>query len=377
MAGIRKRTNTWQVRWQQSGESQLETFDELREAQAFREAVEAAGNRWPAEWVPGKGYVAGAATVAPEARGVPVREYVAEWMREHSAMKPHAKETAQGQLARRMRVGALPDMNMADVTQADVQQWVDELREKYAPNTVRVTLCWVGAGFNLAVRRGIIRTSPMVGVRNPGGTKTRVKPVFLTQAEEARLVAAIDDDYRLWLRVMLASGLRYGECWALFPHSVLREDGVVTLEIAHSRRTVKGEGRSVLGDTKTEEPRPVALPHALGEELFAYAAGRDPSLPLFDLPVNTNAFRYGAFARACERAQLVGRRKPRIHDMRHTHASRMLAHGMPIASLSERLGHASITTTADIYGHLARKDNIVLSLLNKVYVGPEAHLHAV
>jgi integrase len=43
---------------------------------------------------------------------------------------------------------------------------------------------------------------------------------------------------------------------------------------------------------------------------------------------------------------------PRIHDIRHTHASWMIAAGMEIFALSRRLGHESITTTMDRYSHM-------------------------
>jgi len=42
----------------------------------------------------------------------------------------------------------------------------------------------------------------------------------------------------------------------------------------------------------------------------------------------------------------------RIHDLRHTAASLMIQAGYPPKMLQEILGHASITTTLDLYGHL-------------------------
>lgn len=42
----------------------------------------------------------------------------------------------------------------------------------------------------------------------------------------------------------------------------------------------------------------------------------------------------------------------RFHDLRHTHASLLLAAGVPIHFVRARLGHASVQTTIDIYGHL-------------------------
>jgi len=47
----------------------------------------------------------------------------------------------------------------------------------------------------------------------------------------------------------------------------------------------------------------------------------------------------------------------RIHDMRHTFASLLLQQGESLHYVKEQLGHASITTTVDTYGHLAQGSN--------------------
>ena len=54
------------------------------------------------------------------------------------------------------------------------------------------------------------------------------------------------------------------------------------------------------------------------------------------------------------RAGLSGRF--RIHDLRHTAASLMIQAGYPPKMLQEIMGHASITTTLDLYGHLSPGD---------------------
>ena len=41
----------------------------------------------------------------------------------------------------------------------------------------------------------------------------------------------------------------------------------------------------------------------------------------------------------------------RVHDARHTYASLMLRRGVPIAYVSNQLGHSSIQVTVDLYGH--------------------------
>ena len=54
----------YQVRWRQDGRWQPDVFDTERKAQRFRLDVEDAGNRWPAGWIPGIGYLEDAAAPA-------------------------------------------------------------------------------------------------------------------------------------------------------------------------------------------------------------------------------------------------------------------------------------------------------------------------
>jgi integrase len=50
--------------------------------------------------------------------------------------------------------------------------------------------------------------------------------------------------------------------------------------------------------------------------------------------------------------QAAGIPRIRFHDLRHTAASLMLNHGVPVIVVSKILGHAKPSTTMDIYGHL-------------------------
>ena len=51
-------------------------------------------------------------------------------------------------------------------------------------------------------------------------------------------------------------------------------------------------------------------------------------------------------------ARAAGVPRSSFHTLRHTHVSMLLAAGVPIKTVQERLGHASIQTTMDTYGHL-------------------------
>ena len=74
------------------------------------------------------------------------------------------------------------------------------------------------------------------------------------------------------------------------------------------------------------------------------------------------------FAKLCNRAGL-GHWHP--HELRHSGASLMLAQGTPLHVVSEILGHASITITKDVYGHLVEGDRrAVAASMSRALFGP-------
>lgn len=69
--------------------------------------------------------------------------------------------------------------------------------------------------------------------------------------------------------------------------------------------------------------------------------------------VRAQGFTRRVWAPAVKRAALG--KTPRIHDLRHTCASWMIAENVPLAVVQHHLGHESIETTVGTYGHLDRR----------------------
>lgn len=107
--------------------------------------------------------------------------------------------------------------------------------------------------------------------------------------------------------------------------------------------------------TKTSA-RTVAVPATLARELDhhlrSWPATGDDQL-VFTAPegcaLRRNNFRRRVWLPAV-RSSVGG--ELRFHDLRHTHAALLIAEGEDPYVISKRLGHASIKTTYDIYGHL-------------------------
>lgn len=83
-----------------------------------------------------------------------------------------------------------------------------------------------------------------------------------------------------------------------------------------------------------------------------------------DLPIGP----YALSRQMAENCQRAGIAHYRFHDLRHTHATWLLEHGINPKVVQERLGHANLSTTLSIYGHvLPSMQRAVVNLLNQNY----------
>jgi len=53
----------------------------------------------------------------------------------------------------------------------------------------------------------------------------------------------------------------------------------------------------------------------------------------------------------------VGLKNVRLHDLRHFAATRLLAAGVPVRTVSGRLGHANAATTLGVYAHVVEESD--------------------
>jgi integrase len=61
----------------------------------------------------------------------------------------------------------------------------------------------------------------------------------------------------------------------------------------------------------------------------------------------------------------------RLHDLRHSHTTLLLAAGTPIKVVSERLGHAKTSNTIDIYAHVLPDMQDAADTVSRALYGPE------
>ena len=179
------------------------------------------------------------------------------------------------------------------------------------------------------------------------------------------------DGYGVMALLGAFGGLRFGEVAAL-----RRSDfDFDRSEISVSRTLTEVSGRIEFGPPKTAgSRRVVTLPdeirHALGlhsehqetriEELRERSPSEKVSPTVHDTdpllfttsrgsPISRTRFRNRVWERAVSFLELKPR--PTFHDLRHSHAAWLIAAKIPDKWIQVRMGHSSIRTTLDVYGH--------------------------
>lgn len=218
-----------------------------------------------------------------------------------------------------------------------------------------------------AVEMGLLRVNPAMRMKLPPPPARDM--CILTADEIRKLADAIDPHYKTAVLLDANTGMRASELWAL-----RRKDVDLLRGVIHIRQTVKRDtaaedapqqdidiyGREV-GPPKNGKPRTIAIGKATCAMLNAHLTtpapgGTGPDAAVFHTETGC-AVRHGVFMRvvfkpALTQALPTDKHRLRFHDLRHSCASLLAAKGYAMLYLKERLGHSSITTTINLYGHM-------------------------
>lgn len=262
-----------------------------------------------------------------------------------------------------VRLHINPTLGRIRLDQLRPQHIAELYRTKSAtlsPSSVRHMHAVLRRSLTIAVRWGLIQTNPAQQVDPPPLANKEVQP---WSAEEARDFLTAVRGERLAARwvVGLSLGLRQGETLGLEWQDIDLERGVLRVRQALKRLP---DGTLALVDTKTvRSRRQVPMPEPVVESLTQHQGRQRAERELlgqsgaWDLvfttakgtPINPRND-YRTFQRIIERAEL---RRIRLHDLRHTAASLLLAQGVPARVVMEILGHSQISVTLNTYSHVA------------------------
>jgi integrase len=371
MASVTKRTLksgvvTWRVQFRVDGGMRQETFSDPVAATEFGKLVDDVGGT--------------AAREVRDARsslgGKTLAEYTALYVDRSSGMLSGVSDRTYEdyrKMANRSFLKILGPQPMIAIGKTQVRKWVvwqeaqvvARTGKPIAAKTVRNYQALLSQILEEAVEEGEITRNYAKGVKLRKG---KPRPaVFLSKREFAVILRFIPEFYRPLTLFLVGSGARWSEATAVEWRDISTESSPATLSI--ERAWKKGaDGKMRLGPPKTEKSvRSVPLDDVLVEQLGA------PGLPterIFQGKLSANRVWYGRYrdgifapavgaANDSQKCAALGldpiSKFPRIHDLRHTHASWLIKAKISLPVIQDRLGHDSIKTTIDRYGHIEQE----------------------
>lgn len=248
------------------------------------------------------------------------------------------------------------------ICQLAVNRWADKRPKSYKALAIQASQV-----FDYAYRLELIDNNPFKRVIVPRLKQQTTKDNYYTKQELSHFLECCkkecDLKYYAAFRLLAYSGMRKGELRALTWADVSFSKSQISIN-----KTVGYNHGNIIQSTKTKNSTRVI---SMDQQTMAI-------LKEWQARQRKDLFRLGY--NALNGCQLVfnGRRnkilsspilgdvmrnvqakhdlkKITVHGLRHTHCSLLLAAGVPVNDVKDRLGHANIQTTLNIYAHVTKQ----------------------
>lgn len=296
-----------------------------------------------------------------DAGKVTVREYFDHWLETTAPTLRAVTVRRYRDLVRLHIAGVIGNTLLGKLTAADVQRlYAGRLAAGLSPTTVRYVHAVLHHALDDAVKWGLLFRNVADAVEPPQKARNEMRVWNTEEVGRVLRAAATDPLEALW-RLAIYTGMRRGELLAVKWGDLDLDAGALFVQRSLGRgataRLEEGEPKSrsgrrrialspsVVDSLRRHRVRQLEHRLALGDAyedrgiVFANETGGY-------LHPNVLYRRFGALiARA-------GVPAIRFHDLRHTSATLLLAEGVHGKIVQERLGHANIAMTLDLYSHV-------------------------
>jgi integrase len=307
---------------------------------------------------------------------ITMKEFATKWDVDYVTVQirlGRMKESSAESCRSRSRLHIVPffgQMRLDEITLPHVREFMKALLAKeLSPKTVLNAMVVLKEMFKHAVQWGYLDANPAQYAERPRAEDQEMQ--ILTPPEIRRLLDAAAEPVRTLLLCAVLTGMRRGELLGLrwedidleghriFVRRALWRGKFVTPKSRRSRRTIDLAPTLLAALAK--------LPSRFqGGLVFCSPNGE---------PINPDTLAQRDWARALRRA---GLRRIRFHDLRHTYASLLIVQGAHPKYIQVQLGHASIQTTLDRYGHLMPDAHAAEARkLDRLVFGESSHAGAV
>jgi integrase len=290
-----------------------------------------------------------------------INEYMDRWLTNAKTTKRQSTWIHYDQLTRHYINPSIGNIKLKDIRAEHIQGLYNHLLKiGVGIHTIRKLHAVLHSALNQAVKQAVIIQNPASLVDPP--RKPVREMVILTESQASQLlVAAKSHRLEALFHLAITAGLRESELLGL---KWIDLDWIKrTLKIERQLDRPHGEGfqfsppktafgkRSIKLGNKSIEILRKHFQNQQGERVAAGDVWKEYDL-IFPTSVGTPIHQSQLIRSFKLLLKHAGLPPIRFHDLRHTSASLMLNHDIPVIIVSRRLGHARASITSDVYGHL-------------------------
>lgn len=274
-----------------------------------------------------------------------LEEWILFWEEGQTAIKVSTLNIYKSHIKNHIipRLGRIP---LKNIKTGNLQDFINEIN--LSGTSARNVLSTLKVILKEAEKRGLIEEC-WNKINLPPKKKAFVK--VLSVSEQKALEKTLYEDKDIGILICLYTGLRIGEVCALRWSDIDFENAILCVNGTQVRTK---EGLDIIPPKSDASKREIPIPDFLMEKLEQIKNKGTYVLSQNQKPMDVRAYRR-RFKNKIKEAHLSD---IKYHSLRHTFATRALEVGMDYRTLSEILGHSSVSITLDIYAHSLKEHKI-------------------
>lgn len=285
------------------------------------------------------------------------------------------------------------DYKLSDITVYELEKFYNTLRKTKSMNpnangeynllsesAIRHQHSLLCIMLNTAVKWDFLNFNPCLKLIKPP-TANRKEMQFYNEEEIQLLFKCLENEdltFKTAIYILTLGGLRRGESLGLFWNDIDFESKTIT--IRNNLLNIRGKGIYLDSPKTKKSKRTISLPDVCFDLLKKLKHNQESLKEMYKSIWQNTEFvfkdEYGNYYNPSRlsRNWVAFTKKYhlkhiRLHDLRHTCATFLISHNVPIATVSKKLGHSNVYTTLDVYTHAVDKDDIEASnLLNDIVI---------
>ncbi|WP_412097219.1 site-specific integrase [Carnobacterium maltaromaticum] len=280
-------------------------------------------------------------------------EYFKEWVALYKVGAIRTITLQKYYVAEQKLMELAPNLKVKELDRSSYQQLLNDYALTHEKQTTMDFHHHLKGAILDAVDEGVLTQNPTRKIVIKGKVPRPKKAKFLNQFEVQALLKELDltedINWDWFILLVVKTGLRFSEALALTPLDFDFSKQKIVINKTWNYKKSNGDFQPTKNESSN---RKIQIDWQLAMQFSQLIKTKEQDKPIFVKNRVFNSTINNRLKLLCNRANIP---IITIHSLRHTHASLLLFAGVSIASVANRLGHSSMTTTQETYLHIIQE----------------------